>query len=124
MNSTKINNIEWVLRIAVCLTFLGHGVLALQGNDKWILYLETVGFSFIQAEGSIKWIGVLDLIVALIILIKPFKIVVYWALIWTLATALIRPISGESIWAFVERGANWGAPLALLLLQNYKHKLP
>ncbi len=123
MHKTKIKHIEWVLRVAIGLTFLGHGFLALQGNEKWIPYLETFGFSINWSENVLGWIGVLDIIVAFIILIKPIKVVVYWALIWTLATALIRHISGESIWAFVERGANWGAPLALLLLQNYKTKI-
>lgn len=123
MQEIKIKHIRSVLRLAIFLTFFGHGYLALQGNERWIIYLETVGFSMNWSSHLIYWIGALDILVALLILIKPFKFVVYWALIWALATALIRPISGESIWAFVERGANWGAPLALLLLQNYKNKL-
>ena len=36
--------------------------------------------------------------------------------LWGFWTALIRQIVGEPIWDFVERWANWGAPLALLLL--------
>jgi len=35
---------------------------------------------------------------------------------WGFRTALLRPIVGEPIWDFIERWANWGAPLALLLL--------
>jgi hypothetical protein len=38
--------------------------------------------------------------------------------IWGFWTALVRPIVGEPIWDFVERFANWGAPLALLALSG------
>ena len=33
-----------ILRIGVFGTFLGHGLVALQGNPAWIPYLTTVGF--------------------------------------------------------------------------------
>jgi hypothetical protein len=37
-------------------------------------------------------------------------------------TALIRPISGDPIWDFVERFANFAAPLALLGIKGYPKK--
>ena len=46
--------------------------------------------------------------------------IVLWALFWAFSTAVIRPLSGESIWAFIERGANWIAPLVLFNLLNNK----
>jgi len=52
----------------------------------------------------------------LIILIKPLKPVLLWAVFWTFITALIRPIAGDPIWSFIERFANFAAPLALLYL--------
>lgn len=33
-------------------------------------------------------------------------------------TALARPLAGQPIWDFVERWANWGAPLSLYLLYS------
>jgi len=38
--------------------------------------------------------------------------------VWGFWTALVRPLVGEPIWDFVERWANWGAPLALYLLMK------
>ena len=61
------------------------------------------------------YIGVLDIIVALIILLRPNKVFVIWAIIWTFSTALIRPVSGEPIWDFIERGANWIVPICLYI---------
>lgn len=116
----SLNNIEYILRIAVFMLFLGHGIFALMGTAKWLVYLETVGFSLEKSTELIFLIGILDVLVAFVILLKPYKYVVLWAVIWAFSTALIRPISGESILTFIERGGNWGAPLALFYLLNYK----
>jgi len=66
----------------------------------------------------------IDVLVALMILIKPFKkpykYIVLWAVIWGFSTVLIRPISGESILAFIERGANWGVPFSLFYVLKLK----
>lgn len=108
--------IAWILRIGIAGTFIGHGMFAFQVNEPWIHYLETVGFSQDFAIQIMPLIGVVDFVVGLVVLIRPIRAVVLYAIIWTLATALIRPISGESIWAFVERGSNFMAPLALYFL--------
>jgi len=74
-------------------------------------------------------IGILDVIVAIIVLIKPVKPVLLWAALWGFWTALVRPLVGNtadifslsSPWLdFIERFANWAAPLALYFF--YKNK--
>lgn len=112
----KLRNIQLLLQIAVFLTFFGHGLVAVGGNVKWLVYIQTVGFSNEMAQQLIPIIGFVDIIVAFIILLKPNKYVVFWAVFWAFSAALIRPISGESILAFVERGANWITPLTLYFL--------
>ena len=107
------SKIEWVLRIGVFGTFLGHGLFALSVNQAWIPYLTTLGFSPTQAQFAMPLIGSVDIIVALWVLIKPNKYVVLWAVFWAMATAIIRPLSGEPFLTFVERAANWAVPLAL-----------
>jgi len=107
------SKIEWVLRIGVFGTFLGHGLLAISVNPAWIPYLTTLGLEPEQIKVIMPMIGSLDILVALWILLKPNKYVVLWAVFWALATAIIRPLSGELFIAFVERAANWAAPLAL-----------
>jgi len=68
-------------------------------------------------------IGALDIVIAFSVLIHPWKPVLYWCVFWTLATAMIRPLSGESLLSFVERAANWTVPLVLLILINNNTKL-
>jgi hypothetical protein len=112
MSSYK--KIEWILRIAVAGEFVGHGALALGGKTAWIGWIQRIisvdaGF----ATQLLFLIGLMDLAVALVVLVKPIRWVILWAAFWGFWTALIRPFVGESIWDFIERFANWGAPLAL-----------
>ena len=116
MQKQKI--IEWVLRIAIAGSFLGHGMFALQGKEGWFKYFNAVGINNSETVlALLLLIGILDVILAVLVLIKPIRIALLWMAIWGLWTAMIRwPIGPDPIWDFVERWANWGAPLALLFL--------
>lgn len=117
MNNTKL--IQWVLRIAVAGEFIGHGAFALQAKSGWFKYFYALG---ITGDETIKTtlliVGTLDIALAILVLVKPVRIALLWMAFWGLWTALIRwPIGpDEPVWDFLERWANWGAPLALLLL--------
>ena len=114
---TNTNKAIWVLRIAVAGEFLGHGVLALQGKADWVGGFVKFGVSDPNtATTLLLLVGIVDLIVALVVLFKPIKPILLWAVFWGFWTALVRPIVGAPIWDFVERFANWGAPLALFFL--------
>lgn len=114
---------EWVLRIAVAGEFIGHGVFALQQKAGWIKYFEAVGFSLEQAFTLMPLIGAMDIALALLILARPVRLAILWMTLWGFWTALLRPIAGEPVWDFVERWANWGAPLALLIIVGWPRSL-
>lgn len=101
--------------------FLGHGILALQGKADWIKWFSNFGISDPGTAATLlTLVGVLDVLVALVVLVKPIKPVLLWAVFWGFWTALVRPLVGMPIWDFVERFANWGAPLALYFLLKTK----
>ncbi|OGH15150.1 MAG: hypothetical protein A2860_00145 [Candidatus Levybacteria bacterium RIFCSPHIGHO2_01_FULL_37_33] len=111
--------IEWVLRIAVAGEFLGHGVLALEGKKQWVGWISQLTTADTGLATQLLFlIGLSDLIVALFVLLKPVRIILVWAVFWGFWTAILRPIVGEAIWDFIERFANFGAPLALLLIKG------
>lgn len=119
----NFDKISWILRLAVAGEFLGHGAFALQGKPQWIGWIQQLTGVNANLAGQLLFIvGLTDILVALIVLIKPLKPVLIWAAFWGFWTALVRPLVGEPIWDFIERWANWGAPLALLLLQNRSDK--
>ena len=116
----NFNKICWVLRVAVAGEFLGHGAFALQGKPQWIGRIQQLtGVNAGLAGQLLMLVGFADILVALIVLIKPLKPVLIWAVFWGFWTALMRPLVGEPIWDFIERWANWGAPLALLLMVGW-----
>ena len=120
MDNTKAA--AWVLRIAVAGEFIGHGVFALQQKQGWIEYFEAVGISADSAMTLMPVIGVVDIALAILVLVRPVRLALLWMAFWGLWTALLRPIAGEPIWDFIERFANWGAPLALLFLVGWPKK--
>lgn len=119
----KVSRAEWALRIGICGSFLGHGVFALMGKEAWIPFLTVVGIPAASAPQVLFAIGLFDVLIAGLALFKPYRAVLVWAAFWGFATALIRPITGSPIWDFVERSANFMAPLALLYLQGMPKKM-
>ena len=117
--------LEWSLRIGIAGEFVGHGVFAMQGKKDWVGWFAKFGVSDPEmAKNLLFWVGLIDLVVAVIVLTKPARVALFWAFIWGFWTALLRPLVGMPVWDFIERWANWGAPLALLLIigwpKNFK----
>lgn len=123
MKNSDLNVIEYLFRFGIGMTFFGHGVMAINGNPNWFQYLEVVGINSKVALNTLLSIGIIDVVVALFLVIKPYKAIIIWAIFWTFLTALIRPISGEPIWTFVERGIIWLSPIALLKLRKYNEEM-
>ncbi len=114
---------EGILRLGVFGSFLGHGVFALQTKASWLPYFTAVGMSESLGQTLLPLIGMMDVIVAIMALFWPIRAILVWACIWGFWTALLRPIAGQPIWDFIERWANWAAPLALLFLQGVPRTL-
>ena len=116
--NTKL--VEWVLRVAVAGEFIGHGVFAIQGKKDWVGWFANFGVSDAGTAATLLfWIGVMDVLLAILVLVRPVRLALLWMAFWGFWTALLRPLVGLPVWDFVERWANWGAPLALLLLLGW-----
>ena len=112
---------EWLLRIGVAGEFLGHGLLAVGGKADWVGWVsQLTGVEAGTATTLLLLIGLLDLVVALFVLLRPVKPILLWAAFWGFWTALVRPLVGESWLDFIERFANWAAPLALYFYYRSK----
>jgi hypothetical protein len=118
----RLNVIEWVLRIGVFGTFIGHGCTALLIKSSWIILITAFGFSSGMAVKILPLIGIVDILIAITILLKPYRGVLYWAVFWTFITALSRVIAGQGILEFIERFSNIACPLALLIFVVLKKK--
>lgn len=114
---------EWILRLSIAGEFIGHGVFALQIKEGWFKYFTALGFTIDSAKKILPVVGAVDVAVAIIVILKPIRIILLWMAIWGMWTAILRPLGGDPIWDFIERWANWGAPLALLFLRGWPKSL-
>ncbi len=116
---TASASLHWVLRLGVFMCFLGHGSYGIIAKSEWTPYFGVAGIPKDTALHLMPLIGLHDYIIAAIALASPRPIVLLWAAIWCTWTAALRPLAGQGIWEFLERGGNYGVPLAFLLLQPW-----
>lgn len=118
--------LEWILRIGVAGTFIGHGIWALSIKQSWFKYFTGVGISEGIIPTLLILIGIMDIVIGLFVLFKPYRFILVWAVIWAFATALIRPITAGFFTIefadFIERAANFMLPLALLVYHGFPRK--
>ena len=112
--------VEIVLRFGVFGTFLGHGLFAFLQKTDWIPFLTFWGFSEQVALQIMPIIGIIDILVAVSVLVRPMRAILIYAFIWALLTAMMRPLTGQGILEFIERSANFAAPLALFFVLGSK----
>src|SRR3989338_2056741 len=120
---TNFKKLEWILRIGVAGEFLGHGVFALLGKADWIKWMSQLTGASAETAGTlILLVGIVDVLLAILVIVKPMKPLLLWMAFWGFWTALVSPLVGMPIWDFVERFANWAAPLALFYLYKNNQK--
>jgi uncharacterized membrane protein YphA (DoxX/SURF4 family) len=108
--------LPWVLRIGASCCFVGHGVFGLMRKPAWIPYFGVAGIGPENAHALMPVVGAIDIAMGLLVLARPYPLVLAWMTTWAIWTALLRPLAGESPWEAIERAGNFGAPLALLFL--------
>lgn len=115
--------IEWILRVGVAGEFIGHGMLAINGKADWVKWIAQLTAVDVSTAGTLLMlVGIMDVVLAIVILVKPVRPILLWMAFWGFWTALVRPLVGNGWLDFVERWANWAAPLALYYVLRPKGK--
>lgn len=105
-----------LLRIGVAGCFIGHGAFGVIGKEAWLPYFAAVGIGPDLAWTLMPLVGGLDILVGIVVLLRPRPVLLLYATVWATWTALLRPLAGESVFEAFERAGNYGVPLALLAL--------
>jgi len=117
------DKLEWVMRWGIAGTFIGHGIWALSIKESWFGYFTGIGIAASVIPTLLVLIGIADILVGIAVLWRPYRVLLGWAVVWAVITALIRPITGGFFTIefadFVERAANFMLPLALLVYQGW-----
>ncbi len=110
------NRIYHTLRIASAMCFIGHGSFGIITKEIWCNYFAVFGVGHSMAYTLMPWLGGIDILFGISVLVYPTRAVLGWLVVWGIITASLRPLSGEPFAEFIERAGNFGAPLALLIL--------
>jgi hypothetical protein len=113
----------WLLRLGVIGCFIGHGAYGLLTKEAWVPYFGVVDIDRTWAYRLMPWIGAMDVSLGLTMAVVPLRIVLLHLIVWGTWTAALRPLSGDSVWEFVERAGNYGVPLAFLVLAGVPRRL-
>ncbi len=116
-------NAYWLLRLGAALCFIGHGAFGFITKAAWIPYFAVVGIPAEWAWKLMPLIGAVDVLAAMAVLFAPRGLPLLYMALWATWTALLRPLTGESVWEFVERAGNYGVPFALLVMTGIPRSL-
>jgi phosphohistidine phosphatase SixA len=112
--------LELLLRIGVGGCFIGHGAFGVIGKEGWLPYFAIAGIGEEWAWRLMPIVGSVDIVIGILALIAPRPAYLGYAALWAAWTALLRPLSGESVFETLERAGNYGVPVAFLLLAGVK----
>jgi len=110
---------HWMLRVACACEFVGHGAFGIITKAGWVPYFAVVGVPEWLAYRLMPMIGTVDITLGLLVALRPVRAALLYMAFWGFWTALLRPLSGEPLWEFVERAPNWAVPLAFLYLRGF-----
>lgn len=107
--------LQWLLSLSIAGTFIGHGCIALtQPDPKWFDYLQVAGVGRSVAVTLLPVLGAMDVVLGVMAVVFPHPLCLAWAVVWAVAAAAMRPLSGESLWEAVQLTGNFLPALALL----------
>ena len=109
----------WILRVGAALCFIGHGAFGFITKAAWVPYFGLLGIPESWAYALMPWVGAVDVTVGMAVLFAPRPAALAYMTVWAVWTALLRPLTGESLFETLERAGNYGVPLALLLYAGW-----
>lgn len=113
---TNESKIWWLLRLGVCLEFIGHGAFGVITKAGWLPYFAVWGIPESWAGRIMPIVGVMDITLGFLAFFAPRKAFLLFMAAWGLMTACLRPLAGEPISEMFERSYNYCVPLATFLV--------
>lgn len=106
----------WTLRVGAALCFIGHGAFGIITKEAWLPFFAMVGMGRDAAFVLMPVIGMVDIAVGISVLVAPRPAALLYMAVWSMWTAALRPLTGDSTFEMLERAGNYGVPMAMLLM--------
>jgi phosphohistidine phosphatase SixA len=113
LEAATIGRVRAILVATAALLLIGHGGFGVFERKAMLAEHYTViglGAPWVPA------IGVFEIALALLVLVRPFPVVLLAIAVWKVATEALYPLAGAPLWEFVERGGSYLAPAVAALL--------
>lgn len=108
-NDNAIANVITCLKFIVFLLLIGHGWLNLMHKKGFLNQYAMLSFS--NPGKTAQFIGLLEIIAGIMVLIKPIRPILIIFLVWKITSELLYP--HYEVFEWIERGGSYGAILAL-----------
>lgn len=107
-----------ILRVSIALALIGHAGLGVFQQKAGLLAMYVrVGLPpNIEGIPLAAVVGWFELTLAAAVLLRPFRGLLVFVCVYKIMCGLLYPISGSYWWEFIERGADYMAPIALILI--------
>ncbi|MFT6069787.1 MAG: hypothetical protein ACJAT2_001700 [Bacteriovoracaceae bacterium] len=126
---------RFIIRFAIAMTFIGHGIEALIEHPKFIDFLiesSAIFLGYDLTEGTaiqiLALIGAADIVFAISGLIKPRAWIYTWMATWGLVTAVCRLVyfQWDGVFPMLLRSAHWALPALVVwtILEKRKATQP
>ena len=112
---TNESKIWWLLRLGVCMEYIGHGAFGVITKAGWLPYFAVWGIPEAWAWRIMPIVGTMDIVLGLFAFFAPRKSLLLYMAAWGLMTACLRPLAGEPMSELFERSYNYCVPLAAFL---------
>jgi hypothetical protein len=124
LTESRASAIGWILRVTTALLLIGHGGFDVAMHKDWSGYAAAIGISpAALAAHLLRPVGGwFECALGLLVLAWPARGLLLFVFVWKLGTESLRPLAGEPIWEFIERGGSYGAPIALAWLQGWRRQ--
>jgi hypothetical protein len=118
--SRELTIVHRILRLAVVAEFVGHGAFGIITKAAWLPYFGVVGIPEWAAWRLMPVVGAVDVALGIVAVFRPMPAALLYMAAWGLWTALLRPLTGEGWWEFLERAARlaWMPRLATAALSD------
>jgi hypothetical protein len=107
--------VHWILRWSVWACFVGHGMFGIRQKADWMVFFEPFGVHANVAAALMPLVGLIDVTLGYLALLRPSRAVYLYTAFWGVFTAALRPLVSMSVFETMERAGNYGPSLALLL---------
>jgi hypothetical protein len=90
-------------------------MFGIRQKADWLVFYRPLGIPDDVALATMPIIGLIDITMGYLALLRPTRFVLIYTACWGVFTALLRPLAGMSPFETLERAGNFGPSIALLL---------